>query len=273
MESGSTMVKPLLVGCSDQSLKDRAQDVARFLSLPLIENEADIEAALAQPDEHILLLDQTGLALQPTGKKRAGATRVDFLSGAVAHRRQFGGGKGQQIAKACGIKGNVLPSIIDATAGLGRDAFVLATLGCEVQMLERNPVVFLLLKDGLERAQQSDDPDILSIVGRLRLVDQPVQAAQWLRETDQRADVIYCDPMFPHTEKSAQVKKEMLAFRSVVGADNDSAELLAAALALDPKRVVVKRPRKAPVIDGPTPSYNLEGKSGRFDIYALRKLD
>ena len=64
----------------------------------------------------------------------------------------------------------------------------------------------------------------------------------------------------------------MLAFRSVVGADEDSASLLEAALAADPSRIVVKRPRKAPVIEGPKPSYSLEGKSGRFDIYAKRKL-
>ncbi len=38
------------------------------------------------------------------------------------------------------------------------------------------------------------------------------------------------------------------------------------------KRVVVKRPRKAPVISGPAPSYSLEGKSSRYDIYAKKKL-
>ncbi|WP_457998882.1 class I SAM-dependent methyltransferase, partial [Klebsiella michiganensis] len=68
-----------------------------------------------------------------------------------AHRRKFGGGRGEAVAKAVGIKGDYLPDVVDATAGLGRDAFVLASVGCRVRMLERNPVVAALLDDGLAR--------------------------------------------------------------------------------------------------------------------------
>ena len=77
---------------------------------------------------------------------------MDFASGAVAHRRKFGGGKGQSIAKAVGLKAGVQLHVIDATAGLGRDAFVLASLGCNVDMVERSPIAAALLEDGLERA-------------------------------------------------------------------------------------------------------------------------
>ncbi|MGL9773657.1 MAG: class I SAM-dependent methyltransferase [Sodalis sp. (in: enterobacteria)] len=55
------------------------------------------------------------------------------------------------VAKAVGIKGQGLPDVVDATAGLGRDAFVLACLGCRVQMFERHPVMAALLKNGLRR--------------------------------------------------------------------------------------------------------------------------
>jgi len=52
-----------------------------------------------------------------------------------------------------------------------------------------------------------------------------------------------------------------------VGDDIDAAALLAAALECAGKRVVVKRPRLAPVIAGLPPSFSQAGKSSRFDIY------
>ncbi|MCY1367758.1 Ribosomal RNA small subunit methyltransferase J [compost metagenome] len=58
-----------------------------------------------------------------------------------------------------------------------------------------------------------------------------------------------------------------------MGDDQDAPALLEAALALASHRVVVKRPRKAPIIAGTKPSYALEGKSSRYDIYPKRKLD
>jgi 16S rRNA (guanine1516-N2)-methyltransferase len=78
--------------------------------------------------------------------------------------------------------------------------------------------------------------------------------------------------MFPHRDKSALVKKEMRLFRPLVGDDMDAPALLEAALVLASHRVVVKRPRKAPIIDGPKPGYSLDGKSSRYDIYALKAL-
>src|SRR5688572_20080391 len=92
------------------------------------------------------------LSLIPTGKNAPGPIYADFLTGAAAHRRLHGGGRGQPIARAIGLKPGVKPpSVIDATAGLGRDAFVLACLGCEVTLLERSPTVAALLRDALER--------------------------------------------------------------------------------------------------------------------------
>jgi 16S rRNA (guanine1516-N2)-methyltransferase len=91
----------------------------------------------------------------------------------------------------------------------------------------------------------------------------------WSGEAPQ---VIYLDPMFPHRDKSALVKKEMRLFRPLVGDDDDAPALLQAALALATHRVVVKRSRKAPVIAGEQPGYVLEGKSSRFDIYPKKSL-
>lgn len=219
--------------------------------------------------EFALQLGDAGLQLVDLGPEAPGPVRVDFVEGAAAHRRLFGGGSGQMIAKAVGIQSGVRPRILDATAGLGRDAFVLATLGCPLTLIERQPLVAALLEDGLARAAR--DPEVAPIVARMQLLtgDAVALMRAWQDEPPQ---VIYLDPMFPHRDKSALVKKEMRLFRPLVGDDLDAPALLEVALALASHRVVVKRPRKAPCIDGPKPSHQLEGKSSRYDIYPKKAL-
>lgn len=216
-----------------------------------------------------LQLGANGLQFVELGENAPGPVRVDFVEGAVAHRRLFGGGSGQMIAKAVGIQAGVRPRVLDATAGLGRDAFVLAELGCVVTLIERQPLIAALLADGLQRAQA--DTEVAAIVARMSLLTGNAIALMhaWRDEAPQ---VIYLDPMFPHREKTALVKKEMRLFRPLVGADDDAPDLLAAALALATHRVVVKRPRKAPAVAGEKPGYALEGKSSRFDIYPKKSL-
>lgn len=219
--------------------------------------------------ELALQLGQAGLQLVDLSENAPGPVRVDFVEGAVAHRRLFGGGAGQMIAKAVGLQPGIRPTVVDATAGLGRDAFVLAQLGCAVTLIERNPLIAALLEDGLQRAMV--DTEVASIVAHMRLLcgDAIELLRQWQAEPPQ---VVYLDPMFPHRDKSALVKKEMRLFRPVVGDDDDAPALLEAALALATHRVVVKRARKAPAIAGPKPAYVLEGNSSRFDIYPKKSL-
>ena len=226
-----------------------------------LQEQADADFALQ--------LGAEGLQFVELGPQAPGAVRVDFVEGAVAHRRLFGGGTGQMIAKAVGVQPGVRPHVLDATAGLGRDAFVLASLGCSMTLIERQPLIAALLEDGLARARQS--AEVAPIAAQMRLLQG--NAIELLSAwTDEAPQVIYLDPMFPHRDKSALVKKEMRLFRPLVGDDLDAPALLAAALALASHRVVVKRPRKAPCIEGAKPSYVLEGKSSRYDIYAKKAL-
>jgi 16S rRNA (guanine1516-N2)-methyltransferase len=232
-----------------------------------------LAAALALPQEgeaeFALQLGAGGLQLQELGPETSGPVRVDFLEGAVAHRRLHGGGSGQMIAKAVGIQPGVRPIVLDATAGLGRDAFLLAQLGCCVTLIERHPLIAALLVDGLARARP--DPEVGPIIARMHL--QQGNAIElikaWAGEPPQ---VIYLDPMFPHRDKSSLVKKEMRVFRPLVGGDDDASQLLEVALELATHRVVVKRPRKAPNVEGKPPGYVLEGKSSRYDIYPRKAL-
>lgn len=246
------------VDCLVPEFAVKAAECARRLGLPM-EGEAYF----------LLQFAESGLQLLDLSAGAPGPVRVDFVEGAVAHRRQFGGGSGQMIAKAVGIQPGVRPRVLDATAGLGRDAFLLASLGCDMTLVERQPIIAALLEDGLQRALAN--ADIAAIATRMHLVSNDAIACMrnWEGEVPQ---VIYLDPMFPHRDKSALVKKEMRLFRPLVGDDNDAPALFEAAFALASHRVVVKRPRKAPAISADVPSYCLEGKSSRFDIYAKRSL-
>ena len=261
------------ITCPEFELRHQAQQLASRFDLPLIN---DLPKTL--PSEHFVLsVTEKGLVLQATGKKAPGDIWVDFVGGSNAHRRQFGGGKGQMIAKAVGIKGAYRPEVLDLTAGLGQDGFVLATLGCSVTWLERSMVVYELLKDGVQRAQLSTDPELQNILSRVCVFHQ--NSVNYLHQQDTNVDVIYLDPMFPEKNSKAEVNKNMKAFHALVGKDDDAGELLSVALTKATYRVVVKRPRKAPSLAQQYPEYTLpeaslvlEGKSTRYDIYPLKKM-
>ena len=250
----------------------QAKQLALDLQLPLLVDQAPEKII---DHSFVVLFSSQGVALQQTGRKVPGPIMAEFTEGAVDHRRKFGGGKGQMIAKAVGVKAGVYPRVLDATAGMGKDSFVLATLGCQLTMIERSPIVHALLQDGLQRAQefaQAQDAELHQVMNRMQLLAQDSRTYLESLSAEQFPDVIYLDPMFPERQKTADVKKEMAAFHSVVGKDEDADALLPLALAHVNYRVVVKRPRKAPFLNNQTPSYQLEGKSSRFDIYTIKKL-
>lgn len=256
----------LAVGCSPLADGQACHALAQELSLPFL--------GLVRPSQVrdypvLLFADERGLSLQITGKGAPGPVRAEFATGKAGYRLEHGGGSGQLVARAIGLQKTRKPlKVLDATAGLGQDAFVLAGLGCEVVLAERSPIIHAVLRDGLERA--SLNTVVAPVMARMHLVlENSLEAMATLAAG---MDVIYLDPMFPHRGKAALVKKEMQVFQQVVGGDEDAPALLRAALAAEPCRVVVKRPRKAPSIEGIEPTTRIEGKSSRYDIYALRAL-
>jgi 16S rRNA (guanine1516-N2)-methyltransferase len=245
---------------TESALQPRADALATRWGLPLGEADPGETPRLVLTPEH---LELRALASE-------GPVYVDFVGGAVAHRRRYGGGRGQEIAKAVGLKKGATPTVLDATAGLGRDAFVLASLGCTVTLVERSPVVAALLADGLERAAL--DAETAPIAARMRLLcGNAVQIMQHLDEAA-RPDVVYLDPMYPHRHKSALVKKEMRLFREVVGEDPDADALLPTALAVARQRVVIKRPDYAEPMAGRVPTMSVRTKNHRFDVYVIKAM-
>ncbi len=192
---------------------------------------------------------------------------LDFVGGAVGHRSRFGGGRGQHLPRAAGFVNANTPTVIDATAGLGRDAFLLASLGAHVTLLERSPEVHKLLEDGMAAAR-AVGPHVAEVVARMTLIHGD---AKFLL-SGLKADVVIVDPMHPDRKKTALVKKEMRLLRELVGADSDSLELMQAALASARKRVVLKWPRHADALAGlPKPSHQILGKSTRYDVFMCHR--
>lgn len=190
---------------------------------------------------------------------------IDFVGGAIGHRFRHGGGRHQTLHKAVGFSKGGIPSIIDATAGLGRDAFLLASAGARVTLIERSPSIHALLSDALARAAAAG-PDYATIIARMTLI---LGDSKTLLP-GMEADVVLVDPMHPPRGNTALVKKEMRVLRHLVGADPDSFEVMQAALACARKRVVLKWPLRAEPMPGlAKPSHQLIGKTTRYDVFMI----
>jgi 16S rRNA (guanine1516-N2)-methyltransferase len=189
----------------------------------------------------------------------------DFTGGAVAHRFRFGGGRGQALPKAVGMKSGKIPMVVDATAGLGRDAFLLASLGAQVILIERSPDMHKLLAEGLARARKTGG-EVADVISRMTLLHGD---ARDLLST-LSPEVVLVDPMHPPRKKSALVKNEMRLIREITGTDGDSVELMTAALATASKRVVLKWPLRADPMEGICPaSHQIVGKTTRYDVFMV----
>lgn len=189
--------------------------------------------------------------------------KFDLAQGEVALRASKVSKSNEVIAKAIGCKSYYRPNVLDATAGMGRDSLMMAMLGCNIIMQERNFAIYQLLKNALTRLKNSGDFKT-EIVARLNL--QKLNSISHMENLND-IDVIYLDPMFPTRKKSALVKKEMRLFKLLAGEDEDADQLLLNSLASKTKRVVVKRPKGAPILAGKKPSHEIVAKKFRYDVY------
>lgn len=193
---------------------------------------------------------------------------VDFVGGAVGHRFRSGEGRGQALAKAAGLTREVTPDIVDATAGLGRDAFLLASLGAKVTLIERSEKMYRLLSQGMERAA-AEGGRYAETIARMTLL----HGDSSLLLPKLRPQVVLVDPMHPPRGNSALVKKEMRQIREIVGTDPDAEKLMQVALEAAQYRVVLKWPLRGEPMPGlRKPSHQILGKSTRYDVFVKAKL-
>ena len=180
-------------------------------------------------------------------------------------RSRIQGGRQQLLARATGLaklpRGETL-RILDGTGGLGRDAYTLAALGAQVTLAERHPDIAALLHDARRRALEAG----AEAAGLLELLQ--TDTLDLLR-SGRLWDVVYLDPMYPDTGRTALPQKEMQLFRDLTGGDADADALLEPALACARKRVAIKRPLHAPVLAGRAPSLQMKGTQARFDLYLV----
>jgi 16S rRNA (guanine1516-N2)-methyltransferase len=212
---------------------------------------------------HFELREEHGrLELVARHHPRYGAICADWTC--ADQRRRIQGGRRQLLARAAGLHRDPSPEVLDATAGLGRDAFTLAALGARVTLAERNPTVAALLADARRRALA--DPAARDAAQRTEIVCADASTLVGPPPV-RRYDVIYLDPMYPGRGKAALAAKELQLLRELTGGDPDADALLEPALANARRRVVVKRPLKAPPLAGRAPALALAGTQARFDIY------
>ena len=253
------MKNNIAISFTESTLAKQAETLALQLAVPVVTiNDKSHAYLLVYTSRHLELVSVKNPDFNPIF--------VDFTHGASMHRYRYGGGKGQLIAKAVGMQRHSSLHVLDVTAGLGGDAFVLASLGCHVMMCERSAIIASLLQDGLIRAQSEP------WFSDLTLAFKQVDGIAFLKNSKvNEYDVVYIDPMFPETKKTALVKKEMQILRDVVGNDLDAGELLEAALEKAKYRVVVKRPRLATQVNDLKPDVVYDGKSCRYDVYLNTK--
>ncbi len=232
----------LAVGFVEEALRPAAEALAIALNLP-VDNQ--FLPRLSVTSEQLVLL-----------VKGFAPLFADFNSRTLLRRREAG--KAQGIIKACRPRPGL--RIVDATAGWGRDAALLASFGAEVVMIERQPVMAALLADALKRLDST-----AGVALNLSLVSADAVSYLQSLEPADYPDVIYIDPMHPARQKSALVKKDMQILQQLIGADLDALTLLQQALQVARQRVIVKWPQLLPPLL--PPSHSIQGKTVRFDSY------
>lgn len=166
------------------------------------------------------------------------------------------------LVRAARVRGVEAPTAVDATAGLGEDSLLLAAAGFSVRLYEKDQVIATLLRGALERAAAL--PELSDVVARMELLEE--DSVEALPHLDFSPDVVLLDPMFPERTKSAAVKKKFQLLHHLERPCENEGELLDAALAACPRKIVIKRPPKGPVLAGVKPSYQVTGKAVRYDV-------
>lgn len=243
-----------------------------FMGLQL-DKVQDFECAQEKDYKLALITEGESMYLLSTELGEKSPLNIDFVGGAMGHRRAFGAGKKQDICRAVGLNRTSNINILDATAGLGRDAFVLACHGAQVTAYEIDAVLSSMLSWSLSRAKElaveQNDAELIESLKRLCFAQLDSSSAL----AASSFDVVYLDPMFPHRDKSAKVKKEMQILQQLLlNIASNPEQLFQSCWQAAKSRLVIKRPSKALPFADQKPTHQIIGKSIRYDVYVKAAL-
>ena len=126
-------------------------------------------------------------------------------------------------------------NILDCTGGFARDAAILASLGNEVTLIERNPLVMSLLVDAREKIKSDDVRSIFSKI-KIRFGN----CIDFIRDTNKHFDYIYFDFMF-NINKSALPSKNEQFLRKIVKNDiNENIDIVHETIQRVTSKIVIK---------------------------------
>ena len=230
------------------SQQHRAYALAAWCDLVEVDAAELISTQSSGFSEPVLILDQLGLSLLMPGY------RDPYRLPQRQVQRRTSTNRMGAVARACGVPQSK-PSVLDACAGFGTDGLTLAALGCVVTMVERHPIVWLLLRDLCESTERVvvEQDDCLRVMQSQR---------HW--------DVVYLDPMFAPRRKNALPNRGLQHLRQLTATTADQhqtglVELIQHGQACALNKVVVKQRLKDPLVLQPT--FQIKGKSVRFDVY------
>lgn len=229
--------------------RDTALALSRHIGIPIADRMGD---------ELTLVIDGSGLSLVGKGMRYQG----DFSR--MLNRVTKGRLHHEMLVKLAKTK-TEHPVAVDAAAGMGEDSFLLAAAGYEVYLFERDRVIAALLGDALRRAEE--DEQLRGIVGRMHLNEG--DSIELMPQLGITPEIVYLDPMFPPRKKSGLIHKKLQLIQKLEQPCADERELFAAAAAMQPKKIIIKRPLNGAPLADRKPSYTVKGKAIRYDVVVL----
>jgi len=210
-------------------------------------------------EEFVLHIEDDHLALCTLIQNQKACFSHSFTDSKLRRRAAQ---KNQALLKACNNKKNEIHSIVDLTAGWGKDSFMLASYGQSITLLEQNPLIYNCLNYLISIAQHDNSDEVYH---RLTVANQ--NSLVYISSKDDKfADCLYMDPMFPAHKSSARPGKDLQILQLLT--DNlNVEELFELSLEKAKYRVVVKRPIHAKSLCDKKPDIVYKEKTIRFDVY------
>lgn len=239
--------------CSCPELEDKSKELAKELNLEMTSSINDSETTY-------ITVNEFGF-----GINNSKISKTDHVINLVSAMENMSSCnvKKHPLTKAIGIK-NKKCTIYDLTAGFLKDSLFFAYLGHKVTAIEANPIICKIISTANDELKKNSNYPEIKIIN--------TECSLFLSSVKEQADIIYLDPMFPKSNKSALAKKSMQFLQTIaVDQNNDYEKILKLALEKARKKVIVKRPCNGPFLTNLKPCYQVsEKQSCRYDIYQTR---